>query len=220
MTKKNLVSNYKVIIIGASVMTGAELKNPDSVWPILFAKSKSLPYKNFSLVGCSPQYVLRTLLSSLSNETEPCFYIIHWPNAIRFEYVEKSDNSWIQLGPTDKESQIKKTYYGSINSYLGDKWSSLLYVYSALQALKNTHHKFAMTLEDKFVYETQHHNPDYVSFLQSQTKNHILWFDSMSWTDWVKHHGFALGLLNHPLEAAHEEAFSLFESVYNNILIQ
>jgi hypothetical protein len=208
----------KVVILGASVMTGAELKNCTSVWPILFANSQGMIYENLSLSGCSPQYILRTLFSAIHTQTEPCFFIIHWPNAIRFEYVEKTDDSWTQLGPTDPESPIKKFYYGSINSLLGDKWSCLLLIYAAQQALKNTHHKFAMTVEDDFIYKTKFHNPDYVEFLQTYTKNDILWFENESWTEWVKRNGFKLGPGNHPLEEAHESAFRLFQPLYKDIL--
>jgi hypothetical protein len=209
----------KIIALGASVMAGAELKDHKSVWPGLYAKLQGFEFKNLSYSGCSTQYVLRTLLSSLQEEVDSCFYVIHWPHSIRFEYVNKEDDSWIQLGPTmENDNLVKKVYYGDINSYLGDKWSTLLIIYAAQQAISNTHHRFAMTLEDGFVYETEFHNPDYISFLQDQTKKSILWFEEKSWSNWTRDNQYPIGPDNHPLEPAHQAALDLFLPSYKKIL--
>jgi hypothetical protein len=208
----------KLIVLGASVMAGAELNSQDLIWPAQYAASQGLIYENYSLSGCSTQHVLRILYSSVLKQTEPCFYVIHWPTAIRYEYVDKKDDSWIQISPISDNNLVHKVYYGEINSYLGDKWNTLLMIFSAQQAMIKNNHKFAMTVDDDFLYETQWHNPDYVEFLQNHTRDSILWFEGNTWSKWAKQKDFPHGIHNHPLEPAHYAAFKLFEPIYNNIL--
>lgn len=208
----------KVISIGASVIAGAELKSPDNTWPALYAQSKNFEFENLGETGCAAQRVLRALLDSFQKETSPCFYIIHWPTSIRFEYVNKIDNSWITISPNTSNDIVNKIYYTEINSYLGDKWNTLLLIFSAQQALKNSPHKFAMTVDDDFLYDTQWHNPDYVTALQQRTKDSILWFDNQVWSIWAKENNFLHGLGNHPLEEAHDAAFKLLQPTYDLIL--
>jgi hypothetical protein len=207
---------FKIVAIGASVLAGEELDNPQAVWPKLYADSRGLDYENLASIGCSTQYVLRTLLANL--DQDPCLFILHWPNSIRFEYVNKDDDSWIQVNPYTAESAVKKIYYADINSYLGDKWNTLLMLYTAQQALTNTHHRYVMTVDDDFLYTTQYHNPSYVKFLQDQTKDCVTWFDNTTWEHWCDQQQFPRGPFKHPLEEAHQAAFEYFDSLYDTII--
>jgi hypothetical protein len=199
-------------------MAGDELASPDSVWPAQYAISRGLAYENLARTGCSVQYVLRTLLSHMAAQTESCFYVIHWPTSIRYEYVNKDDDSWIQISPNTDNTMVNKIYYSEINSYLGDKWNALSAIFSAQQALQLGNHKFAMSVDDDFLYQTQWHNPDYVQILQRHTQDSIMWFEDDVWSVWAKKNNFPHGCGNHPLEAAHNAAISLLESAYDNIL--
>lgn len=208
----------KVISIGASVIAGAELQSPNNTWPALYAQSNNFDFENLGETGCAAQRVLRVLFESLQKESSSCFYVIHWPTSIRFEYVNKDDNTWKTISPNTSTDLVNKVYYTEINSYLGDKFNTLLLIFAAQQALKNSQHKFAMTVDDNFLYDTKWHNPEYVTFLQAQTKDSVLWFDQYVWSDWAKQKGFPHGVGNHPLELAHSEAFKLLSPIYNTLL--
>jgi len=214
----------KVIAIGDSFLAGIELKKPDLAWSGLFAKHYGLEYQCLAQGGHTSQFVLRTLFSALHTETSPCFFVIHWPSAIRFEYVNTVDDTWIQLTPNavfrgnDKSEDIKKLYYQHINSLLGDKWNNLLFMYSAIQALKQTSHCYAMTAVDDFLFSTDFHNPEYVEFLQSECKDQIYQFDGLTFLQWAERNNFARGPGGHPLEQAHQHAFEYFEPIYKKLI--
>jgi hypothetical protein len=214
----------KVISIGDSFLAGAELKNPNLVWPGLFAKQYGLEYHCLAQGGHTSQFVLRTLIDSLHRETQPCFFVIHWPSAIRVEYVNRDCDTWVQINPNsivhgNKNSEdVKKIYYQHMNSLLGDKWHNLLMIYSAIQALKQTSHCYAMTTVDDFLFSTEFHNPGYVEFLQTNCKDHIQWFNGLTFLKWAENNSFALGPGGHPLEEAHHAAFEYFEPIYKKLI--
>jgi hypothetical protein len=113
---------------------------------------------------------------------------------------------------------VNKVYYGEINSYLGDKWNALSAIFLAQQALRLNNHKFAMSVDDDFLYKTQWHNPDYIKILQDHTQDSIIWFEDLTWSVWAKQTNFPHGIGNHPLETAHTAAFALLASAYDNII--
>ena len=214
----------KIIAIGDSFLAGSELRDPKTTWPALFAKHHGLDYQCLAQPGHTSQYVLRTLFESLQQETESCFYVLHWPSAMRFEYVDRQRDTWVQINPNailhgnSESDTVKKCYYTYVNSLLGDKWHNLLMIYSALTTLKHTKHQFAMTVVDDFLFETDFHNPDYVTFLQDQCRPCIHWFDGQTFADWAKRNDFPHGAHGHPLEAAHQAAFKYFSTVYEKLL--
>lgn len=208
----------KIMALGASVIFGDELTSPDHVWPALYATSRGLEFENLAQPRVGPQAVLRNLAASLSKNSDPSLYIIHWPTPIRWEYVDRDTDSWIQVSPTSPENQVKKVYYSEINSLLGDKWNLLLWIYSAQKLLENSPHQWTMTLEDDFVYDKQWHNPDYVNFLQDSTKSGITNFEDQCWSQWTQRCGFERGSGGHPLEPAHARAFELFAPQYDQLI--
>ena len=205
-------------------MAGSELKNPNTTWPALFAKQHGLDYQCLARPGHTSQFVLRTLFDTLHTETEPCFFVIHWPSAIRFEYVDRDCDIWIQIGPNavlhdnQYSADVQKLYYQHINSLLGDKWNNLLLIYSAVQALAQTPHCWAMTTVDDFLFDTDFHNPSYVEFLQQHCQDQVHCFDGMTFLQWSDHNGFARGPGGHPIEQAHQRAFEYFNPVYTALI--
>jgi hypothetical protein len=214
----------KVIAIGDSFLAGAELKNPTATWPGLFAKQNGLKYQCLARGGHTSQFVLRTLFDTLRIETEPCFFVIHWPSAVRFEYVDRDCDAWVQIMPNlvlhgnQYSADVQKLYYQHVNSLLGDKWNNLLLIYSAVQALAQTPHRYSMTTVDDFLFDTNFHNPGYVEFLQQHCQNHVQWFDGMTFLQWSDHNRFARGPDGHPLEQAHQYAFEYFAPVYTALI--
>jgi hypothetical protein len=210
----------KVIAIGDSFLAGSELQNPDLTWPALFAKKYQLQYECLARPGHTIQYVLRTLFETIYSEIEDCFFVIHWPNALRMEYVDRRTDTWVQVNPNailfgnENSVEIQTLYYKNINSLLGDKWHSLLAISSAINVLKQTNHRYAMTTVDDFQFNTDFHNPPYVEFLQNQCRDQIQWFEGLTFLNWAKLNKFALGPAGHPLEHAHQKAFEYFESKY------
>ena len=226
------VTDLKVISIGDSFLYGLELQDWGSqpsqlTWPALYAKYLQAEYQCLAKSAHSSQYVLRTLLASLHEQTQPCFYIIHWPSAIRTEYFSKTANDWVQITGTsimnrvEGESElVQKAYYSIVNSLLGDKLHNLLMIYTAVQALKSSHHKFAMSVVDEqdFLYNKDLYDPEYVTFLQTHTEKYIHWFDGMTFHAWSKHNQWPEGPWGHPLEQAHAQAFEYFKDIYNSII--
>jgi hypothetical protein len=214
----------KVIAIGDSFLAGTELKKQDTTWPGLFAKQHALEYQCLARAGHTSQFVLRTLVDALSTEPDSCFFVIHWPSAMRFEYVDRDRDIWVQINPNAVlhgnrySPDVQKLYYQHVNSLLGDKWHNLLMIYSAVQALKQTQHCYAMTTVDDFLFATDFHNPGYVEFLQQQCQDHVYWFDGMTFLQWSDHKQFVRGPGGHPLEQAHQCAFEYFNPVYTALI--
>lgn len=213
----------KVIAIGDSFLAGTELADPTQTWPGLYATHRDLEYECLARPARTSQFVLRQLFDSLQRESSPCFYMIHWPSAIRYEYVDRDRDVWVQITPHDihdggkHSSEVRSCYYANVNSYLGDKWHNLLMIYAAVQALTSTDHRFAMTTVDDFLYDSTFHNPGYVDFLQQHTRDHILDFQGHTFTKWAQIHNFPHGAYKHPLEQAHCAAFDLMRSRLDQI---
>jgi hypothetical protein len=216
----------KIISIGDSFLAGSELKNSKDTWPGLFAEYHGLDYQCLARPGHTSQFVLRTLFEALSEQTNDCLFVIHWPSAMRFEYVDRSSDVWIQINPNAilhgnaESNDVQKIYYQHVNSLLGDKWNNLLLIYTAIQAIRQTSHRFVMTTVDDFLFATDFHNPKYVQFLQQQCKNQVHWFDNLTFLQWTKHNNFACGPGGHPLETAHRAAFEYFKPIYKKLLVE
>lgn len=216
----------KLIAIGDSFLAGAELKITYNTWPGLFAKQHNLTYQCLAKSGHSGEFVLRTLFDILHTETEPCFIVIHWPNALRFEYANSATDTFIQVSPgmilngNEYSAQVQKMYYQHVKSFLGDKWNTLRTIYTAIQALNTSSHCYAMTTVDDFLFDTDYANPDYLEFLQQQCSNNqfVFDFDGMTFTQWSDHNNFQCGPYGHPLESAHQQAFEYFEPTYKKII--
>jgi len=214
----------KVVAIGDSFLAGSELKRSKSTWPALFADKYDLEYQCLARPGHTIQYVVRTLFEAIHTESKNCLFVIHWPNALRMEYVNKKDDTWIQINPNailfgnDYSNQIQTMYYKHMNSLLGDKWHSLAMISIALDALKQTNHQYAMTAVDDFLFATDFHNPPYIEFLQKQCQDEIHWFDNLTFLKWAEANKFEFGPLGHPLELSHQRAFEYFEPVYKKLV--
>ena len=214
----------KVIAIGDSFLAGAELRSPALTWPALFANESKLDYQCLARSGHSIEFVLRTLLESLHRETEPCFFVLHWPSAMRFEYVDKQNDTWVQINPNnilfgnDSSETVKKIYYQHVNSLLGDKWRALSTIFSAVLALKQTNHVYVMTTVDDFLFETEFHNPPYIEYLQKQCRSEIKDFNGLPFHQWADKNNFPKGPHGHPLESAHRAAFEFTKPLYQQIL--
>ena len=214
----------KVIAIGDSFLAGSELKKSNTTWPGLFAKHHGVDYQCLAQPGHTSQFVLRTLFDALNTETDPCFFVIHWPSAMRFEYVDRDRDVWVQINPNavlhsnQYSADVQKLYYQHVNSLLGDKWHNLLMTYSAVQALSQTSHCYSMTTVDAFLFDTDFHNPSYVEFLQQHCQDHVHWFNDMTFLQWTDHNQFARGPGGHPLEQAHQHAFEYFNPVYTALI--
>jgi hypothetical protein len=214
----------KIVAIGDSFLAGSELKNSNLTWPALFAKKYQLEYQCLAKPGHSIQFVIRTLFEAMHTESQNCLFVIHWPNALRMEYVNKQDDTWIQINPNaillgnEYSTDIQTVYYKHMNSLLGDKWHSLAMISMALQMLKQTNHQYAMTTVDDFLFATDFHNPPYIEFLQKQCQDEIHWFDNLTFLKWAEANKFAFGPLGHPLELSHQRAFEYFEPVYKKLI--
>jgi hypothetical protein len=214
----------KIIAIGDSFLAGSELTDPCTTWPALFANKYQLEYQCLAKPGHSIQFVARTLFEAMHTESQDCLFVIHWPSALRMEYVDKQHDTWIQINPNAilfgnyYSADVQSMYYKHVNSLLGDKWHSLVMISLALDALKQTNHQYVMTTVDDFLFATDFHNPPYIEFLQNKCQDKIHWFDNLTFMKWAERNKFALGPKGHPLEHAHQKAFELFEPVYKKLI--
>lgn len=69
-----------------------------------------------------------------------------------------------------------------------------------------------MTSIDTLAFENTHHIPSYIVNLQNDIADDINWFDDVGFYDWAKNNNYEISKVgNHPLEKAHEEAFTYAE---------
>ena len=218
----------KIIAIGGSPIKGIGLSDQRLSWTSLYANKYNLQHENLGMAGCTAQSVLRKLITAIHSQSTLCLFIIHWPPSSRFEYVDKTTDEWLSICthslPKHPDAElIKKVYFTCINSYLGDKYNTLVNIYSAIQILKNSGHKFIMTADDDFLFQTENHNPLYVEFLQNESKNSFFWFPgNLTWAQWMLEQKYPTDapataesqIGYHVREDGHKAAFKYFDSIY------
>lgn len=179
-------------------------------WPALVAKKLELPYKCAAVGGSGNLYILDNILNSLAANIQPHFCIIGWTWIDRFDYTESTaaPRGWKTLTPINN-SALAKTYYRDLHSEYRDKFVNLVYIYTAIQALKARNIPFVMTVLDDLVLDEKYHFTPAMADLQQKIRPHITDFEGMNFLEWSRKKGFPISGTLHPLEQAHAAAAEL-----------
>lgn len=182
-------------------------------WPALLAKQHGLDYACYARPGSGNLQITERLLTQLV-DAEPAFYVVGWTWIDRFDYTSTdARHEWRTIMPVDTDN-LAKTYYRDVHSEYRDKLSTLLYVKTAIDALKSSGNQFIMTYMDDLMFDRRWNTSPAVSELQRYCEPYMTRFDNRSFLEYSKEKGFEISQTLHPLEAAHESAADLIHS-YN-----
>ena len=191
-------------------------------WPSLLAKHLGYDYQCYARPGSGNLRILEKILTMSSQE--PALFVIGWSWIDRFDYTVdaiKGDhlydvagqNRWKTIMPIGNDHQTKN-YYKDLHSQYRDKLTSLIYIKTAIDVLKEKQIPFIMTYIDDLLFETLWHANDSIFELQKSIRPYLTSFDGENFLDWSKNKGFPISQTLHPLEQAHQAAFELIKS-YN-----
>ena len=178
-------------------------------YPALLAQYLEYDYECYAEGGSGNLRILKNILNQVN--CEPSFFVIQWSYIDRFDYIDLYDitmfnmpiDTWTTILP-QHDTGLAQEYYKKYHSEYKDKISSLLYINTALQALKQHNHKFLMFYVDRLLLCDKWHTDMAIQYLQSQIKDHLKDFYGMPWHEWCLHKNFPIGPYNHPLEEAHQ----------------
>lgn len=182
-------------------------------WPALLAQRHNLEYHCYARPGSGNLQILERLLSQLC-DTEPAVYVVGWTWIDRLDYTTQDTPwQWRTIMPIDTD-QRAQVYYRDIHSEFRDKLSTLIYIKTAIDALKASNSKFIMTYMDDLMFDQRWNTSPAVSELQRYCEPCMTQFDGRSFLEYAKEKGFEISPTLHPLEAAHASAAELIHS-YN-----
>jgi len=225
----------KIKSFGCSFIYGSDLaddgrgflsaKPSQLTWPALLAKGKSYDYECYAGAGAGNLRILEKILTQTAVE-DPAIFVIGWTWLDRFDYTtvptkhtvpcEYIENEiWKTVMPIDTDSRARN-YYHDLHSQYRDKLTNLIYIKTAVDALKQKNISFIMTCIDNILFETQWQCTDAVKHLQEGIFPYITTFDGKTFLEYSKEKGFPISETLHPLEPAHQAAFELIKS-YNLI---
>lgn len=194
-----------------------------STWPSLLAQSMGYEYECHARPGSGNLRILDKILTHASEDPSSVF-VIGWSFIDRFDYTTdpvgldhvydlSGKSLWRTLMPIDTD-QTAMVYYKNLHSQLRDKMTSLIYIKTAIDYLKQKNIKFIMTYIDELLFETEYHINSGIIDLQNYIRPHMTKFDNQTFLNFSKSKGFAISSTLHPLEDAHKSAFELIKS-YN-----
>lgn len=199
---------------GCSFIFGNELSD-DSVtrnsasaltWPALISNRLGYNYQCHAVPGSGNLSILNKVLEECT-VAEPSVFVIGWTWAGRFDYIDIDNNkeTWKTLTPAarDKHSEY---FYKMFNSQTRDKLVTLIYIKTAMEALKQKNIPFIMTAMESMIFETQWHNTAAIQELQHSVLPGLTQFESMNFLDWSRARKFPISDLWHPLDQAHRAA--------------
>ena len=192
-------------------------------WPALLAADLDYKYQTHSRPGSGNLRILETVLQQ-STEVESSVFVIGWTWIDRFDYTVAptvefnhwdfvGSNQWKTIMPVDRDL-LAQTYYRDLHSQFRDKLTTLIYIKTAIDTLKQKHIPFVMTYMDDLIFETQWHITPAILDLQDYIRPYITTFEGQTFLEFSKEKGFPISETLHPLEDAHQAAFELIKS-YN-----
>ena len=188
-------------------------------WPALLAHRFKKEYRSFSKPGVGNLQILQQFLRAVNQYKNSAVYIINWTWIDRHDYVKIGDKDlWQTTRPSLDDAERDPLYYKYFHSELGDKFSSLSHINHALLLLEKYKCQYVMTYMDKLLFDERWHAPDYVKFLQRETKSHLSDFNGLTFLEWSRINHYPESPTWHPLEKAHEEAADFWASTIKELL--
>jgi hypothetical protein len=148
--------------------------------------------------------ILKQVLEAQQQFGNSTIYLVNWTWTDRFDYISTQDEQWHTVRPSLDDSTRDPAYYRFFHSELADKFTSLVYMSQAIQALQG--HRYIMTYMDPLLLDTQWHAPTYIQTLQQQVQPHLKSFNGQSFLEWSRTQGYPESNRWHPLEQAHAHA--------------
>lgn len=209
----------KLKSFGCSFIFGSELSDnhrehtvSQLTWPALLSKHHGYQYQCLARPGSGNLQILQNILDQ-SAVDEPAVYVIGWTWIGRFDYVDThvQPEKWETFIPSEN-TPGNEFYYKILHSQTRDKLSSLIYIKTAIDILKQKQIPFIMTCMDNLLFESTWHVSPGMIELQDYIKPYLNYFDGMTFLDWSKKNGYQITEKWHPLEQAHRAGFELIKN--------
>ncbi len=198
-------------IFGSDLPDDGRLLNQSTpsrlTWPALLAKHHGYQYQCYARPGSGNLQIAETVLNQLEN-IESTVFVIGWTWIDRFDYNGLENDRWATIMPVDR-SEHAEYYYRHFHSQYRDKLTTLINIKTVVDALKAANAKYVMTYMDPLIFETQWHCTSAVRYLQNSVRNSMTDFESKTFLEFSRSHGFPISDTWHPLEAAHQAGFEL-----------
>jgi hypothetical protein len=197
---------------GCSFIYGTDLASSELAWPGLLSQEINYEYQCYARAAIGNLQILEQILNQTTND-DPALYVIGWTWIDRFDYNDPANDQWKTILPVDQD-KVAETYYRNLHSQYRDKLTTLIYIKTAIDCLKQKNYPFIMTYMDELIFETQWHTTQAVIDIQNYIKPYMTKFENKTFLDFSKEKGFPISETLHPLESAHQAAFELIQS-YN-----
>ena len=200
----------KLKSFGCSLIYGSELSDDTGsqpsrlTWPAHVAQHLGMEYECYARPGAGNLQILDQVLNQALTD-DPAVFVIGWSWIDRFDYCDSDGDAWKTLTP-GTETKLAKTYFREISSEFRDKFSTLVYIKTAIETLKQKNIKYIMTYMDPWLFEQRWHVTPAVLDLQEQILPCMTMFEDMNFLDWSRHHNYPETTMWHPLETAHQAA--------------
>lgn len=194
-------------------------------WPSLLSNELNYNYECYARPGAGNLHITEKILNQ-ANLDDPAIFVIGWSWIDRFDYTAKpteptissefvGDEVWKNIMPINNSSKAQY-YYRDLHSQYRDKLTSLIYIKTTIDVLKQKNIPFIMTYMDNILFETQWQYTPAIKELQDYIRPFMTTFDGLTFLEYSKEKGFPISETLHPLEPAHQAAFELIKS-YNLI---
>jgi hypothetical protein len=216
----NLKSFGCSFIFGTDLADSRDNEPPVSsrtTWPALVAKELGATHQCYARPGSGNLQVLERVLTQCANAGPNDVFVIGWTWIDRHDYIEPTNNLWadsIMLAPKTPwktivpvdDSELAQTYYKKLHSQYQDKLTTLIYMKTAIDMLREHNIKFVMTYIDNLTFETEWQPNAAISELQKYIWPYTTQFENETFLNWSKSKNFEISPTLHPLEAAHRLA--------------
>jgi hypothetical protein len=193
-----------IVSCGDSFFYGSDLQDTLNTWPSLIAKRLGHEYHCQARPGVGNLQILKQILEAQQQFGNSAVYLINWTWIDRFDYINTQDEQWHTVRPSLDDATRDPAYYRLFHSEQADKFTNLVYISQAIQALQG--HRYLMTYMDPLMFDQQWHAPDYIKTLQDKVRTHLNSFDGQTFLEWSRSNGYPESKHWHPLETAHQAA--------------
>jgi hypothetical protein len=203
----------KLKSFGCSFIFGTELsditnrtkKYSQLTWPAVIAQRQGLEYGCYASGGSGNLQILNNILDQVSQHSSDV-YVINWTFVNRWDYMYAGNNQWHSVLPWDQHERAE-FYYRHFQADYTDKLNNLIWINTAVQALKAANAKFCMTYMDQLLFESRWNTSPGIAQLQQKIAPHLHLFDGVNFVEWSQRNGYAISAeYHHPLEQAHSAA--------------
>jgi hypothetical protein len=201
---------------GCSFIYGTDLDSPKLTWPGLLSQDINHEYQCHARAGIGNLQILEKILNQ-TTINDSALYVIGWTWIDRFDYNNPANDQWKTIMPSDSD-KIASTYYRDLHSQYRDKFTTLIYIKTAIDALNQKHVPFLMTYIDELLFETEWHTTPAIIDMQNYVRPYMTTFENQTFLNWSKQKGFAISESFHPLESAHQAGFELIRPNLDAIL--